>query len=338
MLIERYRPFTLYFFKTVKTMFKLGRRKKIQPVDLKKELTIAMREERRILPYGDYAPNHYVIFLNEEDARRWAALKNKAIEQLKTSLQEQIDKEGYQLEGDISIEIQASADLEPGGVYVEAGLRVTRPHRQTNLPDEIWPATKKINGKLPSNPLAEETGVESQTVEMLSPRTIGADVNLIEQDKKETPKSEKSPPEDGEELLSVFPDVELINEPIEGEYLEDMTFFLPGMKPIAKLIVTKGEDAGREFDICCVRVVVGRSGKNADISLTDSSRCISRQQFEIAYDEGTFILTDLQNRMDLHVFANEDKAAPSVILNTKDKIRLGNAKVTLVEMEFVVLS
>jgi len=321
-------------------MFKLGRRKKIQPVDLKKELTIAMREERRILPYGDYAPNHYVIFLNKEDARRWAALKDKAIEQLKTFLQEQIDKEGYQLEGDISIEIQESEDLQPGDVYVEAGLRVARPHRQTGFPDEIWQATEKISGKLPSNPLVEETGVENKTVEMLSPRTIDADMRLIEPDKKDTPKSEKEPPESREELPSGFPevDVELINEPIEGEDLEDMTFLLPGMKPIAKLIVTKGEDTGREFDICYTRVVVGRSGKNADISLTDSSRCISRQQFEIAYDEGTFILTDMQNRMDLHISVNEDKAAPPVILNTKDKIKLGNAKVTVVEMEFVVLS
>lgn len=320
-------------------MFRIIRRKKIQPIDLKKELAIAMREERRILPYGDYAPNHYVIFLNKEDASRWAALKSKAVEQLKTFLQEQIDKEGYQLEGDISIEIQVSEDLKPGDVSVEAGLEATRTYQQARFPDETWPATEEIDGKLSSNLSAEGTGVDNKTIEILSPEAIGRDARLIEGGQGETLKSAKVPPQNGEGLPSVPPDVdvELINEPIEGEDSADMTFLLPRMEPIARLIVTEGEDTGREFDICQKRVVAGRHGKKADISLTDSSKYISRQQFEIVYDEGTFILTDLQNRMDLHVFINDDKAAPSMILNTKDKIRLGNARMMVVEMEFVVL-
>jgi len=300
-------------------MFRIIRRKKIQPIDLKKKLATAMREERRILPYGDYAPNQYIIFLNKEDANRWSALRGKTVEQLKTFLQEQIDKEGYQLEGDISVEIRESEDVEPGDVSVEAGLEATHAYRQTKFPNENWSV--------------EETGVDNKTVEILSQKY--SDVNLSEGEQKEIPKSAEEPPQNDEELPLAAGDMDV--EPIEAEESEDMTFILTKMEPIAKLIVTKGEDAGKEFDISQMRVVVGRRGKQSDISLTDSSRYISRQQFEIVYDEGIFILTDLQNRTDLFVFVNDNKAAPSMILNTKDKIRLGNGKVAIVEIEFVVM-
>ena len=316
-------------------MFRIIRSKKIQPIDLKKKLATAMRDERRILPYGDYAPNRYVVFLNREDASRWAALKSKAIEQLKTFLREQIDKEGYQLEGDISIEIQASEDLAPGGVSVEAGLEVAHTYQQSCPPDETRSTRENINDKLSSNPPAEENGVDNNTIEILTPGTTSRDVKLIEPGQEERPKAENELPQDDEELPLVPADMAV--ETAEAEDGEEMTFRLPRMAPIAKLIVTKGEDAGKEFALHQTRVVVGRRGKKADISLTDSSKYISRQQFEMVYDEGIFILTDLQNRLDLHVCVNDNKAAPSIILNTKDKISLGNDKLTIVEMEFVVL-
>lgn len=285
-------------------MFRIRKGKKLQPVHLKKKLVSAMRDEKRELPYGNYAPNRYIIFLNPEDSKKWRGLKVKAITQLKKYLEEQIQKEEYELEGSVAIEIQESDEVNAGHVRIEAAL------------------VDEIGEEAPEDDVEAEDDVEE---EIIVPEEEEPDISSGEE-----PLTEPSVDEEAD--IGTIP-LEELEESIGTIPLEEEEI-LPGL---IKLVVTAGESEGEEFLLPQKQVLVGRMGGDADIALVDNSRHISRRQFElVVQEEDKLLITDLPKREDVHVYVNEEQVDEGS-LKPGDKIRIGSAKTTLAEMEVVLV-
>ncbi len=273
------------------------RRKRIQPVHLRSELAAAMRREKRELPYGDYAPNSYVISLNPDDFRKWAGLKWKAVEQLKHYLKDQIHKEGYRLEADLFIDIQESSEIESGKISVDVGFQDQKPKEETPL--LLVPMLSHEDGFLDLGP-AVHTNISQNMRGDLDDNEGTVIVGNDSSDR--TPMLNKS--------RSPFALIKVL----EGEDT-GLAFHVDHLPIIVGRI-------GKGADIALHDTYRYISRQQLEIS---------RQ------DDGSFQLTDLRRREDLQVYVNGEQAEPTLPLHSGDHIRLGTVRTAIAEMEFTVL-
>jgi pSer/pThr/pTyr-binding forkhead associated (FHA) protein len=92
----------------------------------------------------------------------------------------------------------------------------------------------------------------------------------------------------------------------------------------ATVVILEGHGSGTEYEITKAHTVIGRD-KTADLAVNDS--LVSRQHAAIVYQEGSYILKDLESTNGTHMHGTPLKRSD---LSHGDKFRIGDTTLQFV--------
>ena len=139
----------------VEGLFSKTFRSGLQPIELAKRLVREMDDRKQVGINETWAPNHFEIFLAEEDAKRFEQAESALIAELKNVVHETAAERGWGLVGSPEIQLFMDDQLRKGDFVVDSSL-VQGEHKSAAVPA---PAPARAS-------LVVREGGESRTVQL----------------------------------------------------------------------------------------------------------------------------------------------------------------------------
>lgn len=157
----------------------------IQPAEIAKILAREMRDNKNVSVSKIYVPNHYTVYLGEEDWKTIDSVRSSLSGELQDYLQKKARDKGYELVGEVSVVFSLDHELSLGTVTVESRFSETPDAGSAGL---IAETGNQIDGEEKSFTIVaekksffSESGVDSthDTLTRLTRPTLKANSELV---------------------------------------------------------------------------------------------------------------------------------------------------------------